>query len=142
MFPSRVRTVITLVEPGGIEPPSENTSTGTSPGAESHLHSLTQAWTITLEGLVASLCMVRSKLCVLTDAVNRCPTSRPRHSWRGHSLLKQREEQFCCCSLIYKFAHFMDGRRIRPLFRIPHPRRNQYGPMGSREQNSRLINDA
>ena len=43
-----------LVEAGGVEPPSENASTGTSPGADSHLHSLTQAWADTLRGLVAS----------------------------------------------------------------------------------------
>ncbi len=30
-----------LVEAGGVEPPSENASTGTSPGADGHLHSRT-----------------------------------------------------------------------------------------------------
>lgn len=29
-----------LVEAGGVEPPSENTSSGTSPGADGYLHSL------------------------------------------------------------------------------------------------------
>ena len=32
-----------LVEAGGVEPPSENASAGTSPGADGHLHSLTLA---------------------------------------------------------------------------------------------------
>lgn len=32
-----------LVEAGGVEPPSENDSTGTSPGADDFLHSLAQA---------------------------------------------------------------------------------------------------
>ena len=33
--------VCLLVEAGGVEPPSENASTGTSPGADGHLHSRT-----------------------------------------------------------------------------------------------------
>ena len=32
-----------LVEAGGVEPPSENASAGTSPGADGHLHSLALA---------------------------------------------------------------------------------------------------
>ena len=32
-----------LVEAGGVEPPSENALTRTSPGADGYLHSLTQA---------------------------------------------------------------------------------------------------
>ena len=32
-----------LVEAGGVEPPSENASSGTSPGADGHLHSLALA---------------------------------------------------------------------------------------------------
>ena len=30
-----------VVEAGGVEPPSENTSSGTSPGADGYFHSLT-----------------------------------------------------------------------------------------------------
>ena len=90
-----------VVEAGGIEPPSENASAGTSPGAESHLNSLAKAWTLTLRGSVASLCMVRSKLCALTFAANRRPAAGPRPSRRGRSLLRQREEQYLRCSLIY-----------------------------------------
>lgn len=55
-----------LVEAAGVEPASENASSGVSPGAGSHLHSLTQAWAATLRRLVASLCMVRAKLTALT----------------------------------------------------------------------------
>ena len=43
-------------------------------------------------------------------------------------LIKQPGEQSCCCSLIYKVTHFKDGRRIRPLFLPPHPRRNRNTP--------------
>ena len=94
-------TLPTLVEAGGIEPPSESASSGTSPGAESHLHSLTRAWAHTLTSLVASLCMVRSKLCALTFAADQRPAAGPRPSRRGRSLLRQREEQYLRCSLIY-----------------------------------------
>ena len=40
---SGVRPAIKMVEAGGVEPPSENASSGTSPGADGHLHSLTPA---------------------------------------------------------------------------------------------------
>ena len=44
-----------LVEAGGVEPPSESSLTGTSPGAGRYLHSLIRAGTNTLSDLVASL---------------------------------------------------------------------------------------
>ena len=47
--------LIRLVEAGGVEPPSESIFMGTSPGAGSHLHSLTQAWADTLRGSVARI---------------------------------------------------------------------------------------
>lgn len=62
-----------LVEMGRIELPSESISTGTSPGADGHLHSLVRAQTVTLTDLVASLYMVRSKLCALTFTTSRRP---------------------------------------------------------------------
>lgn len=43
-----------LVEAGGVEPPSENTSTGTSPGAFGYLHSLAGTRAETLTDSVAS----------------------------------------------------------------------------------------
>ena len=43
-----------VVEMGGVEPPSESTLTGTSPGADGYLHSLARAGAITLSDLVAS----------------------------------------------------------------------------------------
>lgn len=43
-----------LVEARGVEPLSESTSTGTSPSAGDHLHSLTQTRVVTLLGLVES----------------------------------------------------------------------------------------
>ena len=60
-----------LVEMGGVEPPSESTLTGTSPGADGHLYSLTCAQAVMLTGSVASLCVVRSKLCALTVTTDR-----------------------------------------------------------------------
>ena len=60
-----------LVEMGGVEPPSESTLTGTSPGAGGHLYSLTRAQAVMLTGSVASLCVVRSKLCALTGTTDR-----------------------------------------------------------------------
>jgi len=60
-----------LVEAGGIEPPSENSSTGLSPGADGHQHSLACQFTVRLTNSVASWFMVRSKLCVRTDATHR-----------------------------------------------------------------------
>ena len=62
-----------VVEPRGVEPLSESTLTETSPGADGHLHSLTQARAVTLRDLVASLCVVRSKLCALTFTTDRRP---------------------------------------------------------------------
>ena len=43
-----------LVEARGVEPLSENTSTGTSPGAFGYLHSLAGTGAETLTDLVAS----------------------------------------------------------------------------------------
>ena len=43
-----------MVEAGGVEPPSENNLTGTSPGAVGHLYSLTDSGIDTLIHLVAS----------------------------------------------------------------------------------------
>ena len=62
-----------MVEMGGIEPPSESTLTETSPGADGHLHSLAPPQAVTLQGLVASLYMARSKLCVRTFTTCRRP---------------------------------------------------------------------
>lgn len=55
-----------LVELRGIEPLSESNLTGTSPGADDHLHSLTVPGIVTLYSLVASSCMVCAKLCIRT----------------------------------------------------------------------------
>jgi len=55
-----------LVEMRGIEPLSESNLEGLSPGAVCYLHSLTIPKTNILYGLVASLCVVRSKLCART----------------------------------------------------------------------------
>ena len=57
--------------------------------------------------------------------------SRP--SRRGRSLLRQREEQAQSrCSLIYR-CPFYGCQAHPPLFRSPHPRRNQYAPSSSEQ---------
>ena len=60
-----------VVEMGGVEPPSESTLTGTSPSAYGHLYSLPCAPAVRLAESVASLCVVRSKLCALTGTTDR-----------------------------------------------------------------------
>ena len=62
---------VLLVEMGGVEPPSESTLTGTSPSAYGQLHSLPCAPAVRLTESVASLCVVRSKLCALTGTTDR-----------------------------------------------------------------------
>ena len=62
-----------LVEPRGIEPLSESNLERTSPGAVCYLHSLRPAGTNTLRPSVASLCMVRSKLCAHTVSTQITP---------------------------------------------------------------------
>nr|DAY79703.1 MAG TPA: hypothetical protein [Caudoviricetes sp.] len=46
--------------------------------------------------------MARAKLSVRTFTTHRRSTAGPWSSRRERSLIKQREEQFRCCSLIYK----------------------------------------
>ena len=72
--------------------------------------------------------MARAKLTARTFPTNRRSAAGPWASRRERSLVKQREEQVRCCSLIYKVARFMAVRRRRPLFLPPHPRRNQIIP--------------
>ena len=62
-----------MVEAGGVEPPSENNLTGTSPGAVCYLHSLIRTRADTLPNLVASSCMARAKLTVRTVSTKITP---------------------------------------------------------------------
>ena len=62
-----------MVEMRGIEPLSESNLEGLSPGAVCYLHSLTLPGTNTLQGLVASLCVVHSKLCARTVSTQITP---------------------------------------------------------------------
>lgn len=80
-----------MVEVRGVEPLSESTSSETSPGAGDYLNSLDQAQVAMLKVSVASLCVVRSKLCALTDAANRRRTPGPRHSWGDAHCLSSEE---------------------------------------------------
>ena len=117
-----------MVEAGGVEPPSENASASSSPGADGYLNSLPQARAVTLRGSVASWFMVRSKLCAHTCTTHFTPKPGSWSFRAGRSRLKPRRVRSYCCSLIYKDAHFLDGRRIRPLLAPPRPRRNRYAP--------------
>ena len=90
-----------LVEMGGIEPPSESALTGTSPGADGYLHSRALAWAVTLQGLVASWFMARSKLCVRTCTTKR-RLIRTRGPVRSDGYVKPQRERRYRCSLIYK----------------------------------------
>ena len=65
-----------VVELRGIEPLSENSLTGLSPGADDYLHSLAGARTVTLSGLVASSCMVCAKLSIRTVTTQITPETR------------------------------------------------------------------
>ena len=75
--------------------------------------------------------MIHGALKASRTHVHHLSTLRPGpwSSRAERSPLKQREELYRCCSLIYKDAHFMDAGRIRPLFLPPHPRRNRYTPL-------------
>ena len=80
-----------LVEAGGVEPPSENASSGTSPGADGRLHSLILTQAVKLQDLVASLFMVRSKLCAHTCTTKRRPVPARGPSGRdGHGLSRDK----------------------------------------------------
>ena len=62
------------MEAGGVEPPSENTSSGTSPGADGSLHSLTMTQAVMLHGLVASFVMPGAKLTPVTCTTQSRPS--------------------------------------------------------------------
>ena len=92
-----------MVEPRGVEPLSESTLTGTSPGADGCLHSLTQARAVTLLGLVESLFMVRATLSARTDATKMTPLpARGPSGADGCGRIRRQRELRYRCSLIYK----------------------------------------
>ena len=94
------------MEAGGVEPPSENASSGTSPGAGGYLHSLAPARAATLWGLVASLFMVRAKLCVRTCTTHRRPVPDRGPSRQDGRIKPRRELRYYRRSLIYKVPIF------------------------------------
>ena len=119
---------------GGIEPPSESACSRLSPGAVGYLTaggcpSPSRSKPTRLPGRVASLCMVRSKLCARTDAADRRPGPGPQRSRAGRACLKRRPERSCRSQLLFKVPVFKDGRGIRPLITHPHPRRNHCIPI-------------
>ena len=104
----------TLVEAGGVEPPSENTSSGTSPGADGCLHSRAMTQAVMLHGLVASLVMPGAKLTPVTCTTQVTPKPGSWSFRGGRPLIKQRRELRCRCSLIYKLPVFrMSGASAR-----------------------------
>jgi len=129
-----------VVEPAGVEPASECALTGASPGAGSFKKFPYPTASAKTSGSVASLCMACSKLCALTFTTNRRPLP-DRGTSEADDRVKPRLEQFYCCSLIYKVAHFKDGRRIRPLILPPHPRRNRYGPGMKKQSFATVLRD-
>ena len=72
--------------------------------------------------------MARSKLCVRTDATHPRPHPARGPSGGDGSLFRLRQQFYCCC-LIYKFAHFKEGMRLCPLNLIQSPRRNLGAPV-------------
>ena len=80
-----------LVEAGGVEPPSENTSSGTSPGADGSLHSLTMTQAVMLHGLVASFVMPGAKLTPVTCTTQVTPKPSSWSFWGGRPLLSSGE---------------------------------------------------
>ena len=124
-----------VVELRGIEPLSESISTELSPGADGYFaltrSSLSRGKPSRLSGQVASLCMVRSKLCARTDAANRRPGPGPQRSRAGRACLKRRPERDYRSQLILKVPGFKDVWVIRPLIPPPRPRRNHYSPASS-----------
>ena len=100
--PVRKQVCLFLVEAGGVEPPSENTSSGTSPGADGCLHSRAMTQAVMLHGLVASLVMPGAKLTPVTCTTQVTPKPGSWSFRGGRPLIKQRRELRCRCSLIYK----------------------------------------
>ena len=105
---------VALVEAGGVEPPSENTSSGTSPGADGCLHSRAMTQAVMLHALVASLVMPGAKLTPVTCTTQVTPKPGSWSFRGGRPLIKQRRELRCRCSLIYKLPVFrMSGASAR-----------------------------
>ena len=67
------RLFLNMVEAGGVEPPSENTSSGTSPGADGCFYSRAMPQTVMLHGLVASWVMPGAKLTPVTCTTKIMP---------------------------------------------------------------------
>ena len=112
--PTFVDRIFALVEMGRIELPSESASSGTSPGADGYLRSLVRAQAVMLADSVASWCMARSKLCVLTVPTHRRLFPGRGPPGRDARAITQREEQCCRCSLIYKLpVLWMPGASAR-----------------------------
>jgi len=119
-----------LVEVRGVEPLSENASTKISPGAVDSLHSLTCAWIRQTHRL--SSFIIHGELKALLTHVHHSSDTLVRLVvllGRMAGLIKPQQEQYYCCSLIYKGAHFERVRLPRPLSLLLHPRRTQYTPV-------------
>ena len=90
--------------------------------------------------------MARAKLSVRTFTTHRRSAAGPWSSRRERSLIKQREEQFRCCSLIYKVPVLWRSGAAARLSRFPipvetftAPRRRKLHIVPSRRPSLRLV---
>ena len=123
-----------LVELRGIEPLSESISAKLSPGADGYfaLTRFSRSWgkPSRLSGSVASLCMVRSKLCARTDAASRRPGPGPQRSRAGRACLKRRPERDYRSQLIFKSSRFYGWSGHPPAYLAPTPPSKPLQPLG------------
>ena len=82
----------------GSRTPSENTSSGTSPGADGCFYSRAMPQTVMLHGLVASWVMPGQSLPRSRAPLRSCPSPARGPSGEDSRLIKQRQELRCRCS--------------------------------------------
>ena len=126
-------SVFFMVEVGGVEPPSESTSTGLSPGAVDYLWKSSFLFPAKMAnrhairlGELHDLWHRQSLLYAHLPLNDALLGSRSFRVGRL-PLIRQRKQQYCRY-LIYKVARFMAVRPRRPLVPPPYPRRNRYTP--------------
>ena len=123
-----------VVELGGIEPPSESTYSEPSPGAVGYgavtRNSRFRGKPTGRPDSVASLCMVRSKLCARTDAANRRRSPGPQRSRVRRACLKRRPVRDCCSQLFLKGSRFYGCSGHPPAYSALAPPSKPLQPRG------------
>ena len=119
--------LLSLVDPGGVEPPSENRSTELSPGADyllkfPHRNADSQAFRF---GIPLCSDVTGSHHVGIDHCVT--PYPRPWCSAVGRRLIKPRKRDFRL-RLILSFGYYR-GPALCPLILLPSPRRNLYEPL-------------